>query len=214
MPEKKAKKAKPEASPEVDAMSTQERILGAALEVFAEKGLHGATMVEIAKRAGLTGGALYRYFDSKEDVFRAVVEKHSFAFSALEMIRDLIPELQPGTALKFIAQGMLLFFYSEVDFMRVVVSESLKDPELSMPFFEKMLAPSREFLKGCLDLWKEKGLIREDIDTNTATVAFLGMVGYLMIEQAFFGGGGAVAGDASELAEQFSSIFLEGVLKD
>ncbi len=41
-------------------------ILEAAFRCFSEKGLHGTTMQEIANAAGLSAGALYHYFDSKE----------------------------------------------------------------------------------------------------------------------------------------------------
>src|SRR5688572_27920593 len=50
-------------------------IVAAALQVFAEKGFAAARMEEIAARAGLSKGAVYLYFPTKEDVFRAVVEK-------------------------------------------------------------------------------------------------------------------------------------------
>jgi AcrR family transcriptional regulator len=196
-----------------DDLSTRDRILEAALEVFAEKGLHGATMVEIARRAGLTGGALYRYYPGKEELFQAVIDQHSGAFSALEMIRDLIPELQPLTALKFIAQGMFLFFYGNIDFMRVVVSEALRSPELSRAFFEKMLRPSEEFIRGCIEQWKGQGLLRDDVDAGTATTAFMGMLGYLMINLAFFSDGAGREVESGALAEQFARVFLEGILK-
>ena len=48
-------------------------IVAAALEVFAEKGFAGARLDEIAARAGVSKGALYLYFETKEDLFRAVV---------------------------------------------------------------------------------------------------------------------------------------------
>ena len=48
-------------------------IVGAALAVFAEKGFAAAKLDEIARRAGISKGALYLYFETKEDIFRAVV---------------------------------------------------------------------------------------------------------------------------------------------
>jgi AcrR family transcriptional regulator len=50
-------------------------ILGAALAVFAEKGFAAARLDEIATRAGVSKGALYLYFETKEELFRAVVEQ-------------------------------------------------------------------------------------------------------------------------------------------
>ena len=48
-------------------------ILDAALAIFAEKGFAGARMDDIARRAGVTKGTIYLYFDSKEAVFKALV---------------------------------------------------------------------------------------------------------------------------------------------
>jgi len=45
-----------------------------ALEVFALEGYHGASISKIAKKAGISKGLLYNYFDSKEDVIRDILE--------------------------------------------------------------------------------------------------------------------------------------------
>jgi AcrR family transcriptional regulator len=52
---------------------TRERILTAALEVFSAKGFHGATVDEIAERAGLGKGTVYRHFDSKKRLFSELI---------------------------------------------------------------------------------------------------------------------------------------------
>jgi AcrR family transcriptional regulator len=50
-------------------------ILEAALAVFAEKGYAAARMDDIARRAGVTKGTIYLYFDSKDAVFRGLVQE-------------------------------------------------------------------------------------------------------------------------------------------
>jgi AcrR family transcriptional regulator len=55
-------------------MSSRERILDAAMEVFAQFGYRRASMDQVAEEAGLTRQALYHYFRSKADLFRASVE--------------------------------------------------------------------------------------------------------------------------------------------
>ncbi|MCK6552045.1 TetR/AcrR family transcriptional regulator [Myxococcota bacterium] len=49
------------------------RILDAALEIFAARGFVGATMGQIAERASLATGALYRYYPGKQELFDAVI---------------------------------------------------------------------------------------------------------------------------------------------
>lgn len=55
------------------AVQTRESLLRAAAEVFDEYGYSGASINRILKRAGLTAGALYFHFESKEDLARAVM---------------------------------------------------------------------------------------------------------------------------------------------
>src|SRR5256885_10177024 len=49
------------------------QILDAALEVFGERGLAGARLEDIARRAGVSKGTIYLYFPNKEALFREVV---------------------------------------------------------------------------------------------------------------------------------------------
>lgn len=57
------------------AMSDTRRalVLDAARSVFAERGVEGASIREIARRAGYTPGAIYSYFDSKEAIYAALL---------------------------------------------------------------------------------------------------------------------------------------------
>src|SRR5438445_2027802 len=50
----------------------REEILDAALEVFAERGYHGASTEEIARRAGISQPYIFRLFGTKKDLFIAV----------------------------------------------------------------------------------------------------------------------------------------------
>ncbi|HMC52553.1 MAG TPA: TetR/AcrR family transcriptional regulator [Acidimicrobiales bacterium] len=53
---------------------TRARLLDAAKEIFEENGFLDARITDIAERAGLSHGAFYHYFDSKEQVFREIAE--------------------------------------------------------------------------------------------------------------------------------------------
>lgn len=58
---------------------TLEKIQQAALEEFSEKGFLGASLRQIVKNAGVTTGAFYGYFSSKEALFASIVEFHAAA---------------------------------------------------------------------------------------------------------------------------------------
>jgi AcrR family transcriptional regulator len=57
--------------------ANRERILRAARKVFGARGFHGATIEQIADEAGLSNGAIYYNFESKGDLFLALLEERS-----------------------------------------------------------------------------------------------------------------------------------------
>jgi AcrR family transcriptional regulator len=67
---------------------TRRQLIDAASEVMAERGFHDASLMEVASRAGLTTGAVYSNFRSKEDLILAVIQETSLPF-------DLGPETWP-----------------------------------------------------------------------------------------------------------------------
>jgi AcrR family transcriptional regulator len=76
------------------ATDRRERILDVALDLFAEEGFSGTTVVEIERRAGLSpaSGSFYRHFSSKEVLFRAAVARE------VERIRSEIADAQAAAA--------------------------------------------------------------------------------------------------------------------
>lgn len=61
-------------NPERRAQKKRE-IVKAATECFAEKGFHSTSMQDVCRMAGMSPGALYRYFSSKEDIIIAIIEE-------------------------------------------------------------------------------------------------------------------------------------------
>ena len=79
--------------------ATRARLLEGALEVFAERGFHGASVEDICERAGFTRGAFYSNFASKDELVLALFQATTDRL--LEQISALLPDLanQPGTLL-------------------------------------------------------------------------------------------------------------------
>jgi AcrR family transcriptional regulator len=79
--------------------NTRARLLEGALDVFAERGFHGASVEDICDRAGFTRGAFYSNFASKDELVLALFQATTDRL--LEQIEALVPELasQPRTLL-------------------------------------------------------------------------------------------------------------------
>ena len=85
---------------EENSATTLEKIQEAALAEFLKKGFLGASLRQIVKNAGVTTGAFYGYFSSKEALFTAIVEPHasmlmSRFMEAQTTVADLPEEEQP-----------------------------------------------------------------------------------------------------------------------
>jgi AcrR family transcriptional regulator len=62
-------------NPRLTATARREQILDVALEVFGRAGFHGASMNDVAEAAGVTKPVLYQHFDSKRELYRALLEE-------------------------------------------------------------------------------------------------------------------------------------------
>ena len=83
------------------SLDTRNKIQQIAMEEFAEKGFLGASLRQIVKKAGVTTGAFYGYFSSKEALFNAIVEPHAVALMGRYMeaqttFAELPEEEQPS----------------------------------------------------------------------------------------------------------------------
>ena len=81
--------------------ATLEKIHKAAMAEFLDKGFQGASLRQIVKNAGVTTGAFYGYFSSKEALFNALVEPHAAALmgkfmEAQTSFAELPEEQQPS----------------------------------------------------------------------------------------------------------------------
>lgn len=78
--------------------ASYERILAAALELYAERGFHATRTPDIAERAGMSVGGLYRYFRDKHQVFREIVHRglESNRLEQDRMLADVEAALEEG----------------------------------------------------------------------------------------------------------------------
>ena len=79
--------------PAAPATGKREAILEAALELFVERGFHGTAVPEIADRAGVGAGTIYRYFDSKEALVNAIYRQEKLHFA--HVVLDDFPTSAP-----------------------------------------------------------------------------------------------------------------------
>jgi len=105
------------------------RILEAANKVFAERGYHEATMDDIAKRLGVSKGAIYLYFSSKEDLFEAMCKTAPHAFKEI-LHSSFGDEANPIQSATQFFDKMLKLSASNPGLSFEILSEASRSPSL------------------------------------------------------------------------------------
>jgi AcrR family transcriptional regulator len=122
---KKSKLLAKEPSRTNDPVRTMAGILDKATQEFAEKGLSGARIDEIAAATQTSKRMIYYYFGSKEGLYLAVLEEAYRRMRSIESELHL-ENLQPEDALRRLAAFTFDHHHSNPDFVRLVMSENMQ----------------------------------------------------------------------------------------
>jgi AcrR family transcriptional regulator len=152
------------------------QILEAAWQCFAHKGYHQTTMQDIATEAGLSAGAIYRYFPSKEGVLRAINDRSQ------ELGRALVEEArsragEPLDILLVIGQTWFSEFNdpmfettARVDieiWPEIIRNEGLRrNVRRELTFWRKVVTQLLSEARG-------QGRLREEVDPEAAAILFM-----------------------------------------
>jgi AcrR family transcriptional regulator len=108
---------------------TRERLLAAALEVFAEQGYHAGTTKAITQRAGVAEGLLFHYFPTKADLLLAVAERAPLGAELRRLVREAAGR-PVAEALPAIARGWFRALRAHRTLLRVFCEQANADPRL------------------------------------------------------------------------------------
>lgn len=130
-----------------DEVSTekQRRILQAAVDVFAEKGFAGTPTAEIAKRAGVAEGTIFKHYKTKKDLLLGVVAPlfaKLIVPRVIAPVRELLraPHASLDALLRALAKERVAFMREHQRTVRIVVQEISFHPELR-ELFARTIAP-------------------------------------------------------------------------
>ena len=187
-------------------------ILAAALEVFAERGFQAARLEEVARRAGVSKGALYLYFETKADLFRAVVTE---AISPnIEKVKGLAAAPVPFEQAVRMGLGMMARTVA-VDrrisgVVKLVIAESRNHPELATIWHETVVEPGVTLISGLIAAAQARGEVRTG-DPRLFAYGLMGPMVLSMVWRETFEPVGAAPIDVPALAEQHLDTVLRGM---
>jgi TetR/AcrR family transcriptional regulator len=157
-------------------------LLDAALDLFVEKGFSATRADEVAARAGVSKGTLFLYFQSKEDLFKAVVRENiankfptwqeeftTFEGSSADMLRYAMTSWWERIG-KTRASGIT----------KLVMSEAQNFPEIAEFYQEEVIKPGNAMIRRILERGVQSGEFR-DLDLEQAVHIIVAPMIFLMM---------------------------------
>lgn len=165
--------------------ATRDRILQAALEVFAEKGYHRALVDDIVRASRTSKGAVYHHFPNKEALFLALVDE--FAGRLAEAVAAAIGGAHGALGkVEAALTGGLQTFARHRELARILLLESVS---LGPAYQSKRLEIHERFaslIQTHLDEAVSEGSI-PTLDTRVATLAWLGALNEVVVQWLYSG---------------------------
>ncbi|GAA1160420.1 TetR/AcrR family transcriptional regulator [Kribbella jejuensis] len=190
-------------------------ILAAATEVFLQHGYLGASMDEVAAKAGVSKQTVYKQFENKERLFAEIVLGTSDQL--LDGLFQAYVETLEGAAdareaLRALAHRLLQSLTADnvLQLRRLVIAEADRFPEVCGAWFTSGFEKSLESLGQALTRLTDRGLLRKLDDPTLAAYQFAGLVMYKPMNRAMFAGTRQRADNSElqQLADQAVDVFL------
>ncbi|MEO8458340.1 MAG: helix-turn-helix domain-containing protein [Chloroflexota bacterium] len=178
---------------EAHVEARRNQILDAAWSCFAKRGYHQTTMQDIATDAGISAGAIYRYYASKEAVLAAITERNTERYA--ELLADIRSEAkEPMDVLDAIGQTMMATFEDPMFEMNTRLDIEIRPETIRNDVLRERSRQQLEFWRQSLVVLlreaRDKGELRKDIDIDTfvvlAIAAYEGLRNWGLIDQSVF----------------------------
>lgn len=159
-----------------DADRSQRDILDAALQEFAEHGLGGARMDRIAQRAGLNKRLIYYYFQHKEGLFVAVLERAYEGIRHEEQLLNM-SQVEPIEAIRRLIAFTWNYYIAHPEFLTLLNSENLHRARhlKQSAKVRRMHSPLVSTLADVLERGHRSGLFRAGVDPVQLYISIAGL---------------------------------------
>ncbi len=147
------------------------QILDAAFHEFGERGLAGARLDDIAKRAGVAKGTIYLYFPNKEALFREMVRTTTIAaIESAEQLAEQESHESAETQLRRLSVGWWTFLRSDrfQVVQRLVLAELQHFPDLMQFYADEVVARGRRLIGAIVERGTARGEFRPIVPATAA----------------------------------------------
>ncbi len=192
-----------------DARATdkRERILRAAVKVFARKGFYASRVSEIAKAAGVADGTIYLYFKSKDEILTSLFEDRITRL--LEVLRREVASAPTAPdRLRRLVEVQLGLLEGERDLAEVVTVNLRQSTRLLKQYGSKRFNEYLDLMASVIADAQRAGELRDDVSPRIVARAIFGALDGIAMTWAL---GSAEAGGLKRAATQLADVLLQGL---
>ena len=191
------------------SIETRTRILEAAYRLFIENGYNATAMRAISKEAGVTVGAIYNHFHTKEDIWREVLQKKHPYHEIIPLFLAAGGETN-AEVVQSVAHGMVNELRKRPDLLNLMFIEIVEFQARHIPELFRMILPEFGKLQGYFTNKRDK---LRNIPVETLVRSFVGLFFSFYVTEIFMKTSGYFMPDNDSL-DQYIDLFLYGILED
>nr|WP_246525296.1 TetR/AcrR family transcriptional regulator [Geomobilimonas luticola] len=153
----------------------QKQITEAALQVIGQKGINGATTVEIASAAGISEGNLYRHFRNKEEIIKSVIDK--IGSDLVAILAAVVEVSAPLQKLEITFKRHLKYIEGNVGIPRTIFSEeTIVANENLRARVKNTILMYFQGIKQIVEQGQRIGVLDTEMDSQAITSMFIGTI--------------------------------------
>ncbi len=192
-----------------------QELLDAALELIVEKGFAATRSEEVAARAGVAKGTLYRYYPSKDELFKAMVRENL----SVHIAESAAQAAQYEGSIAELLSHMMKAWWAKVGHgnagvvCKIMMIEARHFPELAQFYVDEVITPSQNLIGGLIERGIRAGEFRPVSVEATVHLLIAPMLHLLLHEHSF--GEHDICHqtmDAEALLDAQLSLLLHGLL--
>jgi TetR/AcrR family fatty acid metabolism transcriptional regulator len=185
----------------------RDRILRAAIKVFAKNGFYATRVSEIAKAAGVADGTIYLYFKNKDDVLITIFEDG--IQQLLAILREVASSEEPfDKRITRIIELQLGLLEEQRDLAEVITVNLRQSSSLLKQYATPLFMEYIDVIAGLIREGQKEGAFRRDLNARVVARSLFGALDAILLTWAL---GEADPASLRKAAGHCASLFLEGL---
>jgi AcrR family transcriptional regulator len=192
----------------------QKLVMDSALQLMSSRHLNDITLEQLTRASGVSAFDIIRHYQSKENILAAVLERE------LELVAGAVPSPDlrfPSETLRdelqVLARIMLQEYRARLHFLDKLLVEAIQNPDVGVLFYRKFIQQGRLLFAEFLNLRKDRGELRPDLDVEAAAAMYISSLSGILLVVELFGGKTVEPLDEERVVREITDVFLNGVLQ-